>query len=46
VEAALKVNALFFIGVAAVPALSWASKSTGLGLKARMVGDNAEAAAS
>jgi simple sugar transport system permease protein len=44
VQAALKVNALFFIGVAAAPALSWALKNTGLGLMVRMVGDNAEAA--
>ena len=44
IQAALKVNALFFIGVAAAPVLAWGLKNTGTGLMLRMVGDNAEAA--
>jgi simple sugar transport system permease protein len=44
IQAALQVNVLFFIGVAAAPALAWALRNTGIGLMVRMVGDNAEAA--
>lgn len=44
IQAALQVNVLFFIGVAAAPALAWALRNTGAGLMLRMVGDNAEAA--
>jgi len=44
IQAALQVNVLFFIGVAAAPALAWALRNTGIGMMVRMVGDNAEAA--
>ncbi len=44
VRAALSINALFFIGLLAAPALKWMLANTGLGLMIRMVGDNAEAA--
>ena len=45
-RAALDVNILFPIGIAAALWLSWGFKSTGAGLIVRMVGDNAEAARS
>jgi ABC-type uncharacterized transport system permease subunit len=44
IRAALQINALFFIGLAAAPALAWMLRNTGIGLMLRMVGDNAEAA--
>jgi simple sugar transport system permease protein len=44
IRAALEINALFFIGLAAAPALAWMLRNTGIGLMLRMVGDNAEAA--
>lgn len=44
VEAALKVNALFVIGLAAALFLWWAFRNTRLGLIVRMTGDNADAA--
>ncbi len=44
IKAALQVNVLFFLGLAAAPFLSWALRNTGTGLMLRMVGDNAEAA--
>lgn len=44
VEAALRVNALFVIGLAAALFLWWAFRNTRLGLIVRMTGDNADAA--
>lgn len=44
VQAALKVNVLFLIGLALAPALLWALKNTRWGLIIRMVGDSADAA--
>lgn len=45
-EAALKVNALFFIGLALVPAMKWALANTKWGLIVRMSGDSADTARS
>ena len=42
--AALKINALFPIGVMLALLLAWGLKHTGWGLKLRMVGDSADAA--
>jgi general nucleoside transport system permease protein len=44
VREALRVNGLFFVGLALVPFLSWFMKSTALGLRLRVVGESAEAA--
>src|SRR5262249_57944275 len=44
VEAALKINALFLVGLALAPALRWALANTRWGLIVRSVGDNADAA--
>jgi general nucleoside transport system permease protein len=44
VHAALKVNALFLIGLVLAPATLWALRNTRWGLVVRMVGDSAEAA--
>jgi simple sugar transport system permease protein len=46
VRAALDVNVLFFVGIAAAIFLSWALNNTGAGLTVRMAGDGAEAARS
>lgn len=42
--AAMNINALFPIGVVLAVLLAWGLKHTGWGLKARMVGDSADAA--
>jgi simple sugar transport system permease protein len=44
VQAALKVNALFVIGVLLAPAIFWCFRNTRWGLILRMVGDSADAA--
>ncbi len=44
VQAALKINVLFIVGVALAPILTWAFKSTRWGLIVRTVGESAEAA--
>ncbi len=44
VRAALKINALFLVGVALAPFLLWTFKNTRWGLILRTVGENAEAA--
>lgn len=44
VQAALKINALFLIGVVLAPLMLWAFKNTRWGLIVRMVGDSADAA--
>jgi len=44
VQNALKVNALFLIGAALAPILSWAFRSTRWGLVLRIVGESADAA--
>ncbi len=44
IRSALKVNALFFIGVALAPALVWMLRNSGIGLVLRMVGDSEDAA--
>lgn len=44
IRAALSVNALFFVGLAAAPLLAWVFANTGLGLMIRMVGDSADGA--
>jgi len=44
VRAALRINALFLIGVALAPALLWSLKNTRWGLVIRMAGDSADAA--
>src|SRR5262249_24119838 len=43
-RAALKVNALFFIGVALAPLMYWGLRNTRWGLIVRTVGDSADAA--
>lgn len=43
-EAALRVNVLFLIGIAAAIALHWAFRNTRIGLIVRMTGDSANAA--
>jgi simple sugar transport system permease protein len=43
-EAALRVNVLFLVGVAAAVALRWAFRNTRIGLIVRMTGDSADAA--
>jgi general nucleoside transport system permease protein len=44
VENALKINALFLIGVALTPLLVWAFRATRWGLVLRLVGESADAA--
>jgi simple sugar transport system permease protein len=44
VQAALKINVLFIVGVGLAPALLWAFKTTRWGLILRTVGESAEAA--
>ena len=44
VQAALKINVLFIVGVALAPILLWAFRSTRWGLILRTVGESAEAA--
>jgi simple sugar transport system permease protein len=44
VQAALKVNVLFMIGIAAAIAMSWMFRTTRLGLIIRVVGDSTDAA--
>jgi simple sugar transport system permease protein len=44
VRDALRINALFIIGVALAPAILWALRSTRLGMILRMAGDSADAA--
>lgn len=44
VQAALKINVLFIVGVALAPTLLWAFKTTRWGLILRTVGESAEAA--
>jgi simple sugar transport system permease protein len=44
VQAALKINALFLVGIALAPLLLWAFKTTRWGLILRTVGESAEAA--
>src|SRR5580698_3696681 len=44
VQAALKINVLFLIGIALAPLLLWAFKTTRWGLILRTVGESAEAA--
>jgi simple sugar transport system permease protein len=43
-QAALKINVLFLIGIAAAVAVWWAFKKTRIGLIVRVVGDSADAA--
>jgi general nucleoside transport system permease protein len=43
-EAALRINVLFLVGIAAAIALHWAFRNTRLGLIVRMAGDSADAA--
>lgn len=43
-EAALRVNALFLVGIAAAIALHWVFRNTRMGLIVRMTGDSADAA--
>jgi simple sugar transport system permease protein len=44
IRAALEVNPLFVIGIAAAPALLWMLRNTGIGLTIRTVGDSSDAA--
>jgi simple sugar transport system permease protein len=44
VQAALKINALFLIGIVLAPAMLWAFRNMRWGLIVRMVGDSADAA--
>jgi len=44
IQAALKVNALFLIGIILTPLMGWWLKNTRLGLMVRTVGDSADAA--
>jgi ABC-type uncharacterized transport system permease subunit len=44
IQAALKVNALFLIGVVLAIAMNWGFRNTRWGLIVRMVGDNSDAA--
>ena len=44
VQAALRVNALFLVGMVAAVALAWMFKSTRIGLVIRVVGDSTDAA--
>ena len=44
VRDALRINALFIVGVALAPAILWALRSTRWGMIVRMVGDSADAA--
>lgn len=46
IEAALRVNALFFVGLLLVPVLQWSLVNTKWGLVVRMTGDSADAAKS
>ena len=44
VQSALRINALFLVGLALAPALVWALRSTRWGMMVRIVGESAEAA--
>ncbi|MGO9628393.1 MAG: ABC transporter permease, partial [Xanthobacteraceae bacterium] len=44
VQAALKINALFFVGIVLAPIIAWAFANTRWGLILRMAGDSADAA--
>lgn len=44
IQEALRVNALFFVGLALVPLISWFLASTRWGLRLRVVGESADAA--
>ena len=43
-QSALRIDALFLVGLALAPALYWAFKATSIGLIVRTVGDSADAA--
>ena len=44
IRSALNINALFFVGLALVPIMSWFFNRTRLGMHVRVVGDSADAA--
>jgi ABC-type uncharacterized transport system permease subunit len=44
IQAALKVNVLFLVGIALALAMAWMFRATGLGLTIRVVGDSTDAA--